>query len=259
MRDLERQLTISKEIGVEGIQLWCVDYGERTPCLLDPDRCGGECRREVLETVESYGLRISGFCAQLSSPRRFGGFDDPEGIEGRVEKTKRALELAVDMEAPLVTTHPGVIPEDRSDPTYSLMRNSIMEVAEYAEELGAYFCIETGMEPTSVLREFLEDVDSPALKVNYDPANLLRYGVEEVVRGVEVLGPWIAHTHAKDYNPDTGRATVGEGLVPWKQYLRKLAEAGFRGWLALEDETGRDVVNSLRRGRRYLEDLLKVL
>ncbi|MEM1930339.1 MAG: sugar phosphate isomerase/epimerase family protein [Thermofilaceae archaeon] len=260
---LEKQLATAREIGVEGVQLWAVDYGpwpsswwQRKPCLLDPDRCGRECRKRVVELVESYGLKITGFCAQLSSKRRFGGFDDPDGLEERVKKTCRVLEMAAEMGAPIVTTHPGVIPEDRTDPTYKLVKNAVLEVAKCAENVGSFFCIETGMEPAHALRRFLEDLGSPAVRVNYDPANLLRFGAEEVVRGVELLGPWIVHTHAKDHNPQTGSATVGEGLVPWRDYLLALGNAGFTGWLALEDETGRNVVDSLRRGRAFLERLI---
>ena len=256
---LKEQLWLAKQIGVEGVQLWCVDYGPNKPCALDPDRCDSKCRREVAELMSSYDLEISGFCAQLSGPRGLGGLDDPEGIGRRIEKTKKALELAASMEAPIVTTHPGRIPEDKGDPAYRVIRRSICEIAKFAEDVGAYFCIETGMEPAVILRNFLEDVGSPALKVNYDPANLLRYGVEEVIRGVRILGPWIVHTHAKDYNPETRRATVGEGLVPWERYLKELKAQGFKGWLALEDETGKDVVNSLKKGREFLKALLSKL
>ena len=255
-RDLERQLAIVRDLSAEGVQLWAVDYSPRHPCLLDPNRCGSECRRRLADLFESYNLKISGFCAQLSSPRRFGGFDDPEGLEERVAKTCKVLEMAAELGAPIVTTHPGRIPKDREDPVYRLMLESIGKVARCAEDVGAYFCIETGMEPASVLRGFLEELGSPAVKVNFDPANLLMaYGAEEVIMGVKLLGPWIAHTHAKDHNPQTGRATVGEGLVPWREYLSELKAASFEGWLALEDETGRDVVESLRRGLAFLRKL----
>ena len=120
--DLIKQLEVIKEIGAGGVQLWCVDYGEKQPCLLDPERCGPDCRREVMELVSSYGLEITGFCAQLGSPRGFGGLDDPEGIEDRIEKTVKALELSVEMGAPIVTTHPGRIPDIKDDPTYKVIR-----------------------------------------------------------------------------------------------------------------------------------------
>jgi sugar phosphate isomerase/epimerase len=86
--------------------------------------------------------------------------------------------------------------------------------------------------------------------VNYDPANMLRHGV---VEGVKTLGPWIVHTHAKDHNPETQKATVGEGLVPWGEYIATLRFIGYGGWYALEDETGKDVIDSLKRGGAFLE------
>jgi sugar phosphate isomerase/epimerase len=252
---LESQLATIKSLGAEGVQLWAVDYGPRHPCLLDPDRCGRDCRKRVSELVESYGLRISGLCAQLSK-----GFDDPQGLEERIAKTCKVLEMAAELGAPIVTAHPGRIPGDKGAPAYRLMLESLGKVARCAEDVGAYFCVETGLEPASVLRSFLEELSRPAIKVNFDPANLLMaYGVEEVVKGVRLLGPWIAHTHAKDHNPQTGRATVGEGLVPWREYLSELKAAGFRGWLALEDETGRDVVESLKRGLAFLKKLISEL
>ncbi|MEM1509210.1 MAG: sugar phosphate isomerase/epimerase family protein [Thermofilaceae archaeon] len=259
LKSLEGQLAKVKEVGAEGVQLWAVDYNPREPCLLDPDRCSRDCRERVAELLNSYELKLTGFCAQLSSPRRFGGFDDPEGVDDRIAKTCKVLEMASEFGAPIVTTHPGRIPEDHSDPAYALIKNSLLKVARFAEDVGAYFCIETGMEPASVLLNFLTDLNNPAVRVNFDPANLLSYGREEVLMGVKLLGPWIVHTHAKDYNPGTGRATVGEGLVPWREYLLELKAAGFSGWLALEDETGRDVVESLKRGRAFLQKLIEEL
>jgi len=255
--DLKKQLEIAKEIGVEGVQLWCVDYGPNAPCLLDPDRCGKDERRKIRRLiVETYGLEITGCCAQLSGTKRIGGLDDPEGLEKRIEKTKKALELAVDLGTPIVTTHPGIIPENKNDPTYKVIFRSISEIGRYAEKIGAFFCIETGLERPIILKQFIDDISSDGVKVNYDPANLLKYGKEEVVKGVKILGKLIVHTHAKDHNPKTKRATVGEGLVPWKEYLEALKEIGYNGWLAIEDETGIDVINSIKKGKKFLEDII---
>ncbi|MEM2921872.1 MAG: sugar phosphate isomerase/epimerase family protein [Candidatus Bathyarchaeia archaeon] len=254
--ELRTALEKAVEIGVKGVQLWCVDYSPSEPCLLDPDRCIGADRKKILELVESYGFEITGFCAQLSGPMDQGmpwpgsALGDPRGLEERLEKTKKALQLASDMGSPVVTTHPGEIPSDSSSKRYEVMLNSCKLLARYAEQVGAIFCIETGQERAEVLRHLIEDVGSEGLKVNYDPANMLWYGV---VEGVRILAPWIVHTHAKDYDPNTGRATVGSGLVPWDEYIGMLRSINYSGWFALEDETGLDVIDSLKSGRAFLE------
>jgi L-ribulose-5-phosphate 3-epimerase len=246
--DLRRSLETTAEIGLKGVQPWCVG-----DCVLDPDRCVGSQRQAMRELIASYGLGISGFCAQLSGPTRFGGLDEEDGLAERVEKTKRALELAAEMGAPVVTTHPGRIPEDRSSPAYQTLLRAITEIARHGERCDGIFCIETGQETAEVLRAFLGTIGSPGLKANYDPANMLRHGV---VEGVKTLAPWIVYTHAKDHDPETKKATLGQGRVPWPPYLAALKEIGYDGWYAIEDETGKDVVNSLKQGRAFLEQAL---
>jgi len=253
---LKQRLGTAVEIGVKSVQLWCVDNGPRNPCVLDPDRCVKEKRSAIRELIQSYGLGISGFCAQLVGPSIPGkgwpgsALGDLRGLRKRVEKTKKCLELAADFGACIVTTHPGAIPSDKSNSRYKRMKESCNDIVKHGERVGGVFCIETGQEPAWTLRSFLEDVGSEALKVNYDPANMLRYGV---VEGVKTLGPWIVHTHAKDYNPETHLATVGEGLVPWDEYIKTLGSISYDGWYALEDETGKDILASLKRGKAFLE------
>jgi sugar phosphate isomerase/epimerase len=46
---------------------------------------------------------------------------------------------------------------------------------------------------------------------------------------------------------------LGEGLVPWDEYIATLRAFGYGGWYALEDETGKDVIDSLKRGGAFLE------
>ncbi len=248
--DFASLLDAAAELGVKGVQPWCVDVEKwKTVCFLDPDRLKTpEERTEARGMVEERGLKISGFCAQLAGPKALGGFGEEEGLEGRIEKTKAALTLSVELGAPVVTTHVGAIREEK-DEVYALMLRSLTEVAGHGEKVGAVLAIETGQETAECLKRFLEDAASPALRVNYDPANMLKHGT---VEGVGVLADYIVHTHAKDRDP----ATVGKGKVPWKEYLAALKETGYDGWLAIEDESQGDKKGSVRAGREYLERML---
>jgi sugar phosphate isomerase/epimerase len=195
-------------------------------------------------------LKISGFCAQLAGIKALGGFGEPEGLEERLVKTQKALQLAADMGSPIVTTHIGPVPEDRDCETYRTFVDSTRKVVKTGEECGAVFALETGQESAEILKQFIEDVGSSALKVNYDPANMLKWGT---VEGVGVLKDYIVHTHAKDKHPETGRPTVGQGAVPWDEYLAAVKATGYDGWYAIEDESGTDTVDSLKQGYAFLQ------
>lgn len=247
-----RKLEQAARVGADAVQIWNVDYASDCPCCLDPDRCSPSQRREVARLLASSGLAVSGFCAQLMGPHGpedFGGFGSEEGLEERIGKTQRAIELAVDLGSPIVTTHVGEIPEVPGHPDYQVFIRSIGQVVRHAEKIGGVFAMETGQESPECLLRFIEDLSSPAAQCNYDPANMLNYGT---VEGVRILAPYIVHAHAKDLNPVTGRATLGGGDVPWPDYLQAIADIGYDGWHMVEDETGGEVDISLRTGIEFL-------
>lgn len=252
MAELDKALETAASVGVKAVQPWCVDEPAwNVTCLLDPDRCVGAQRVELAKHIRSFGLDISGFCAQLKGPTSLGGFGEEEGLSERVRKTQEALRLAADMEAPIVTTHIGPIPEDRDSEVYKRFLESAGACAKVAEQAGSSFALETGQETAAVLKQFIEDVGSVGLRVNFDPANMLKHDAS--VSGVGVLKDYIVHTHAKDRHPETGKPTVGQGAVPWQEYLAALKDIGYDGWYALEDESGKEVVDSLTAGCRFLE------
>ncbi len=259
----EKLLDAAASTGVKAVQPWSVDEKKwNVVCALDPDRCATPRQRtEVRKACEKRGLAISAFCAQLAGPHELGGFGDSDAELGfRVEKTIKALRMAAEIGSPIVTTHIGPIPESSEDPVYGRFVKSIATVMKDAERSGGIFALETGQESAQCLKRFIEDVGSKNLKVNYDPANMLGKGV---VEGVEILAPYIVHTHAKDKHPKTGKPTVGQGDVPWTEYLAALKKIGYDGWYAIEDESGGhglehktgeySVLESVTIGRKFLE------
>lgn len=250
---LARQMEIAANSGCTSVQPWIVDF-EFSPCILDPEVGSAADRREVVKIADSLGLSFSGFCAQLQGAVTYGGLEESEGLRWRIDKTKQALDTAAELGGNIVTTHAGVLPEDRADPAYEILLGSVGEIAEHGATVGVYFALETGQESPQALADFIDQVNNPWLKVNYDPCNLLRFGSEAgTIQGVHVLADKIIHTHAKDWNPETRQATCGEGLVPWDGYIQALRDINYTGVLAIEDETGNeDMIGSIQRSYNFL-------
>jgi len=254
---LARQMEIAAEIGCTSVQPWVVNV-EYDPCILDPEVGSVEDRREVRRIAESLGLSFSGFCAQLQGAVTWGGLEESAGLQWRIDKTKQALDTTAELGGNIVTTHAGVLPEDKSDPAYEILLGSVGEIAEHGAKVGVYFALETGQETPRALGDFIDEIGNPWLKVNYDPCNLLRFGSEAgTIQGVRILGDKIIHTHAKDWNPATMGATCGEGLVPWDGYIQALRDIAYSGVLAIEDETGNEnMIESIGRSYAFLQGFL---
>ena len=259
VKTLIQHLEVVAEIGCTSVQPWIVNV-EYTPCILDPEVGTKQDRREIVQAAKSLGLSFSGFCAQLKGAKTYGGLEEEDNLQWRIDKTKQALTTTAELGGKIVTTHAGILPEDHSEHAYQTMLRSITEIAKHAEQVGVYFAMETGQEKPQALKEFIENIGNPYLQVNYDPCNLLRFGSEDVaIQGVHTLKDYIVHTHAKDWNPDTKRATCGEGLVPWDGYIQALKDIGYEGVLAIEDETGNeDMIGSIKRSYQFLEGYLDV-
>ena len=243
----------SKIIGAEGIQIYAVE-GEMSPENLTSIQ-----RREILDLITSTGLVISALCGDLGGH----GFEKSEDNPWKIEKTKKIMDLAKDLECNVVTTHIGVLPEDIGSPKWEIMKDACEELGRYGDEIGVYLAVETGPEKSVVLKNFLDNLTSNGVKVNLDPANLIMVTDDNPVDAVYTLKDYIAHTHAKDgimlkktdptliYNffAEGGiedfhleeyflETPLGEGKVPFDAYLEALNDIGYKGFLTIEREVG---------------------
>jgi len=232
------------ELGADGFQIY-VTGGEMAPWNM-----GQSARREFSHFVESLGLTVSALCGDLGH-----GYTKPDELEELIDKSKQILDLSADLRVPIVTTHIGVIPEDDSNPTWGIMAEALEELGSHAEKTGSVFATETGPEDPALMRRFLDALKTDAVRVNYDPANLVMLGFDHV-RGVRDLAPYIVHTHAKDgiRTPEGGHKEVplGEGQVDWPAYLGALEEAGYDGFFTIEREVGDDPVADITKAIEFL-------
>ena len=262
----------AREVGADGVQVYAV-HGEISPELMDR-----ETRRDFSRYCSELGLDISALCGDLGGH----GFQHADENHMRIEKSKRIVDLAVDLGTSVVTTHIGVVPEDKDNETYRILRAACSELGKYAASKGVTFAIETGPEKATTLRSFLDDIGSRGIGVNLDPANLVMVVADDPVQAVYTLKDHIAHTHAKDgvqLHPcdpvkvygafAEGGVTeletlklfeevpLGEGGVNWDAYLSALREIGYAGYLTIEREVGENPERDIRLAVQFLRSHLK--
>ena len=265
---LKERLSLAEKLGLKGVQVYGIE-GEISPEMTV------SARAEFKKELADRGLTLSAVCGDLGH-----GFFDPEHNKENIERSKRILELAKELGTDVVTTHIGVVPKDPSHPRYGIMQDACGQLAEYANQLGSHFAIETGPEPADVLRKFLDTLPSDGVGVNLDPANLHMCFNCDAAEAVRILRPYIVHTHAKDgvykkfcdseimygilplpadYQEEDycEEVPLGQGGVNWKEYLSALDGIGYRGFLTIERETGDDPAGDIRMAADFLRAQMK--
>jgi len=274
--NLRDGLKKAKELGADGVQIYAVQ-GEMDPANLSP-----AARRELKEYIASLGLQISALCGDLGGH----GFQDKLVNAEKIEKSKRILDLAVELGTGVVTTHIGLVPDETNGPVYETMQQACEELGVYAKSMGAYFAVETGPETAAHLKAFLDSLSTDGVSVNFDPANMVMVTGDDPVQGVYTLKDYIVHTHVKDgvrlrvvdprevygalgYEPmsheriaeaaATGPSyrelALGEGHVDFDRYFQALADIGYSGYLTIEREVGEqpeaDIAKAIQFIRQY--------
>ena len=265
---VKEALKKAREVGASGVQIYATK-GE-----MAPEALSAHARKELLARIHDEGLVVSALCGDLGM-----GFGNREKNPELIERSKRILDLACDLETKVVTTHIGVVPEHEDHPRYAVMQQACAALAEYADSLSAHFAIETGPEPSERLRKFLDSLGSRGVAVNFDPANLQMVWKEDAAAAVKNLAPYIVHTHAKDgrqlyfrspeeiygivqpepdavISPSFEELPLGEGDVDFKGWLDALRGIGYNSFLTIESEVGGNPEADIRKAVEYLQMLI---
>ena len=251
-----------KALGAQGVQVYATN-GE-----LSPKRLTSTMRRDFPRMVSDRGLAISALCGDLGR-----GFGNPELNPQLIEDSMRIIDLALEWGTNIVTTHIGVVPQDTRHPRYRIIQEACGKLAEYADSIKAHFAVETGPETAMTLCGLLDSLHSQGVAVNFDPANLVMVTGDDPVKAVHTLKKYIVHTHAKDGRKlfdkdpekiygitfDTELADsafielpLGEGDVPFKEYLNALRDIGYTGYLTIEREAGDQPVKDIETAIHFL-------
>lgn len=268
--NLEDSIIKASSLGLSGVQIYATT-GEFSPETLTSEK-----KSHYKNLLKKYNLEVSALCGDMGGH----GFEIEEDNLNRIQKTKDIIDLAVEFNAAVVTTHIGVIPSNVNDKKFSVMLNALTKCGEYAKSKGVTLAIETGPEPAPALLEFIKRTNG-GVGVNLDPANFVMVTGQDPVDAVRLLKDYIVHTHLKDgkmlkktdpkiiydHFAEGGiealnvadffiETPVGEGNVDFDKYIKALKEIGYDGFLTIERETGENPSYDITLAKEYIQKLI---
>jgi sugar phosphate isomerase/epimerase len=159
----------------------------------------------------------------------------------RIDHTKRALTLARELGAPCITTEPGgpVAPGESWSAALKLFLEMLKPVAEHAEKEGVLLLVEPEpgllIEKADQFLEFIEDIDSPAVGLNFDIGHAFCVG-DDPATTVPRMAKYIRHFHLEDIAGTRvhHHLVPGEGAIDFAATFRAIQAIGYDGWVTVE-------------------------
>jgi sugar phosphate isomerase/epimerase len=192
----------------------------------------------VKETLADHGLAVS----SIGSP--IGKIPITEEFGPHLDRMKHAADVAHELSAPYIRIFsfflpPGADPADHRAEVVERMR-ALARVAEDADvvllhenEKDIY-----GDVPSRCL-DVVRSVDSPHLRLAWDPANFVQVGVRPYTEGYQMLRRHLEYVQIKDARAADGTVvTAGNGDGELPQTIRALQHDGFDGFFSLEPHLG---------------------
>jgi sugar phosphate isomerase/epimerase len=251
--------SLVRETGLAAVQL-----------ALDPIRTGAWDEASTVDALRAGGISIlSGMIgakgedySTLDTIRRTGGLRPDEHWKANLAAAQASAAVAQRLQIGLVTFHAGFLPHHPGDPERRVMLDRLRTVARVFAERGVSVALETGQESSETLVGVLEDLADAAVGVNFDPANIILYGMGEPAAALVRLSPWVRQVHIKDATPTPIPGTwgteqvVGRGAVQWPEVFRVLREKCPEANLVVEREAGEQRVQDVKTAVEVLRQFV---
>jgi len=248
-------------LGFGGIEI----MGDR-PHLYPPD--WDENRRCILkEKIAEASLRIT----NINSFTLFAVGDtylpswierEKEKREIRIRHTLQSLRLAADLGCGNISVPPGGPLDGMSaSEAVRLFHEGLERVIPLAEELRVKILIEPEpdllLENTRQFKEFIMDVRSPMVGINFDIGHFFCAG-EDPGESFRALLPWVGHVHIEDIadNRRHHHLIPGLGAIDFENVLKTIRETRYDGDISLELYTYAD--RPVEAGRESLSHLVPI-
>jgi len=226
---LEEVLKKANSFGVEYIELGITDYGISISGMPSTNAL-----------LEKHSIKVSALYS-----------DDATGLESKLEMSR-----AVGADYLVIGSDLNIETNESRKMSLDAFRAKLERCLKVAEKERVILGIENhvlGINRTAKgLAEILDSVDSPFLKLVYDPGNFYNAGQEGFPHGLQLLRKHLAYVHVKDsmtYEAtlhgddvrvlhragiDAVSVPVGRGAVNWEGIIQSLREDGYDGFMILE-------------------------
>ncbi len=224
--DLTKQLAVLASEGITVLELrsaWGVNVLD-----LSIDQL-----RRVHTLLHEQGFRVSA----LGSPIGKSPLSAPHAFEQ--ERMERAIAAAELLETRLIRVFSYYVPPESLDEARSEVIERLSLLTERAARAGVTLLHENerGIYGESAVRchELLATINSPALRLAFDPANFVQAGVRPMEDAWPLLREFVVHIHIKDavfHDSSVLPAGQGDGDIPG--LLAALDALDYTGYLTLE-------------------------
>lgn len=173
---------------------------------------------------------------------------DPQFMAEEQRKLELSLELADSLEVSRLIVFGFNRDQTRtSEQAMSQITDVLGRAAAKAHSRGCQLCLENERgqwtEDPRFLARLMSGVNSPALRVNWDPGNVIgTRTMDPYPDGYRAIREWVAHVHVKDLIVDGNgkhqNIMMGQGAVDWVGQFEALIEDGFDGYAVIEPHFG---------------------
>jgi len=233
--DLEGFAQRASEIGYKYCELQIGD-------IWDGESQNGEkSAEETRQLLAKYGMQASAVAAGNDFIQA-----DPDELKAQIDRYRYVCQIIPVTGTDIVRSdggwnRKGDVPEEQWD---GMIVESFKRCADYLEEFDVRVALDNHGRSTNDgdwQLSLIERVGSNRLGVNFDSMNYRWYGhtVEKIDHFIDILAPYVFHTHMKDgtndqpYGGNYKGAALGEGEIHLDYIVERLKAIGYDGaWTA---------------------------